>query len=156
MTNKTIPTIIAVSFILVAIPAALFLRSQPKTELTPSEKELIEFSNKPVALSTTQPQTTFSGLNSPIKTTSKPSKEIEKTVPAPNTTPIKAKSEMPRSLASLPAVSMIYSAGSTRMAVIDGHVVQDGSPLDGGIVVKIEETRVLMRKNGKDIWLTTE
>ena len=150
---KTVPTIVIVSFLIIAIPAALFFLKQPNPGLTPAEKELIEFSNKPMALPPTQSQATFSGLNSPVNAAPKQRQDTRvkngKPVPVP-------KKGQPRSLASLPVVSMIYFAGSTRMAIVDDHVVREGSQLDNGVIVKIEETRVLMRKNGKDIWLTTE
>ena len=158
--DRTIPTILFVSFLVIAIPAALFFRKLPKADLTPSEKELIDFSNKSVDMSLPRPQPTFSGRACPVKATLGKSGDVTtksgKPVSAPNATPMNAKSGLPRSLASRPAVSMIYYAGSTRMAIIDGHIVHEGSALDGSRIVKIEATRVLMRKNGKDLWLTTE
>lgn len=49
---------------------------------------------------------------------------------------------------------MISYDDSTKMAIIDNRVVNEGSRIDGGVVVKIEQTRVLIRKDGKDLWLT--
>ncbi len=158
--DKTIPTVLLVSFLVIAIPAALFFRKLPNADLTPSEKELIDFSNKPVAMSLPRQQPAFSGLASPVKATLRKSGDATtksgKSVSTPNAASMNAKNDLPRSLASRPTVSMIYYAGSTRMAIIDDHVVHEGSALDGSRIVKIEETRVLMRKNGKDLWLTTE
>ena len=158
--DRSIITILAVSFLVLAIPAGLFFRKLPNAEPAPSEKELIEFSSKPVALSSPQMQVIYSGLASPLRGTSISSGDvltkIAKPVFAPNSTPLKAKSKRQFSLSSLPVVSMIYSGGSTRMAIVDNHVVHEGSALNGGVIVKIENTRVLLRKTGKDIWLTTE
>ncbi|NTV48595.1 MAG: hypothetical protein HGB32_14690 [Geobacteraceae bacterium] len=158
--DRTITTILAVPLLVIAIPAILFFRKLPNADLTPSEKELIDFSSKPVPLSPPQTQVVFSGLASPLRGISKPIGDIlaksGKPVSTPSTTPSNAKSNQRLSLGSLPVVSMIYFAGSTRMAIVDNHVVNEGSTLNGGVIVKIEKTRVLMRKTGKDIWLTTE
>lgn len=158
--DRTINTILTVSLLVIAIPAGLFFRKLPNVNLTPSEKELIDFSSKPVALSPPQTQVTFSGLASPLRGTSKPIGDIlaknGKPVYVPSTSTLNTKKKQQLSLGSLPAVSMIYSAGSTRMAIVDNHVVHEGSTLDSGVIVKIESTRVLLRKSGKDIWLNTE
>jgi hypothetical protein len=158
--DRTISTILTVSLLVIAIPGGLFFRKLPNVNLTPSEKELIDFSSKPVTLSPLQTQATFSGLVSPLIGTSKPIGDIlaknGKPVPASNTSTLNVKKKPQLSLGSLPVVSMIYFAGSTRMAIVDNHVVHEGSILDSGIIVKIEKTRVLLRKTGKDIWLTTE
>ncbi len=158
--DRTITTILTVLFLVIAIPAILFIRKLPNTDPTLSEKELIAFSSKPVALSSPQTQVIFSGLPSPLRVTSKPNGDVlvksVKPVSAPNPAALNAKSKLQLSLGSLPVVSMIYFAGSTRMAIIDNHVVHEGSTLNSGVIVKIENTRVLLRKTGKDIWLTTE
>ncbi|NTW88004.1 MAG: general secretion pathway protein GspB [Desulfobulbaceae bacterium] len=158
--DRTISTILTVSFLVIAIPAVLFFRKLPNSDLTPAEKELISFSSKPVALSSPQTQVIFSGLPSPLRGVSKSSGAIPaknaKSVSVSNATTLNAKKNLQLSLGSLPVVSMIYFAGSTRMAIVDNHVVHEGSTLNSGVIIKIEKTRVLMRKTGKDIWLTTE
>ena len=157
--DKTIPIIFFVVFLVIALPVALFFRKAPAATLTASEKELIAFSYKPVSLTLPPPQTTFPPMVSPVRATPKQSGDFlsnnSRQPPAASSTVVTAQKALPRSLTSLPVVSMIYFAGSTRMAIIDNHVVNEGSPLNGGIVAKIEQTRVLVRKAGKDIWLTT-
>ena len=157
--DKTIPIIFFVAFLVIALPVALFFRKAPTAILTPSEKELIAFSYKPVSLTLPPPQTTFPPMVSPVITGLKQSGDFssknDRLHPAASTTAVTVQKTLPRSLTSLPVVSMIYFAGSTRMAIIDNHVVNEGSPLNGGIVAKIEQTRVLVRKAGKDLWLTT-
>ena len=158
--DKTIPTILLVLFLVFAIPAALFFRTLPSTGLTPSEKELASFSNQPVVLSTLQPQSTFSGLACPVTAPPKPetnvSGKMAATIPAPNAATKNISKVPARSLSSLPVVSVISYDEYSRMAIIDNHVVNEGSVLDGGVIVKIEKSRVLMRKNGRNLWLTIE
>lgn len=158
--DRTISTILLISFLVIAIPAALFFRKQPGPVLTPSEKELTTFKDQPIAISSPLPQSTFSGLASPVRAAPPIISEVTinagKAASAPNAAALLSKKGPPRSLGSRPVVSMIYYAGSTRIALVDNHVVKEGTVLDGGLIVKIEDTRVLMRKAGKDIWLTTE
>jgi hypothetical protein len=51
---------------------------------------------------------------------------------------------------------MVYSEGSIKTAIVDGHVLHEGSTLSKYLVVKIEKTRVLLRTAGKDIWLSID
>lgn len=151
--DKTVVSIVLTLFLVVAIPAMLLLRKLPDSELTPSEKELIGFSNPSVAISTPSPLITFTGRTCPVTKPVKPDGySKDKNLKAPSS----IKSIPSRSLGSLPVVSMIYYAGSTRMAIVDGHVVNEGSDLEGGVIIKIDKNQVLMRKAGKDLWLTTE
>jgi hypothetical protein len=154
--DRTISTILLVSFLVIAIPVALFFRKLPNAELTPTEKELINFSNQPVVMSLPLPQAAFSELVSPVRVASPKNGNITAISGKPITARISVKNGLPPSLGSRPSVSMIYYEGSTRMAIVHDHVVHEGSVLDNGMIVKIEKTRVLMRKAGKDIWLTTE
>lgn len=158
--DKTIPALLLILFLAFAIPSALFFRKLPLPELTPSERELASFTDKPVAMSSLQPPNTFSGLINPV--TASPKQEISDvtksavTIPAPSAV-AKSTDKIPaRSLGSLPVVSMISYDESSRMAIIDNRVVNEGSELDGGVIVKIEKSRVLMRKAGRNLWLTIE
>lgn len=158
--DKTIPIILTVLFLVFAIPAALYFRKPPATVLTPSEKALTSFSNKPVAMASLQAQITFSGRACPVtlspKTGGISSVKSATTISPPVAVTNSAKKSPARSLASLPVISMISYDESSRTAIIDNKVVNEGSKLDGGLIVKIERTRVLMRKAGKDLWLTLE
>jgi hypothetical protein len=151
--DKTVVSIVLTLLLVMAIPATLLLLKLPDSELTPSEKELISFSNPSVAITTPSPLRTFTGRTCPV---TKPAKANRDSADKSLKGPSYIKSTPPRSLASLPVVSMIYYAGSTRMAIVDGHVVNEGSDLDGGVIIKIDKNQVLMRKAGKDLWLTTE
>lgn len=165
---RAIPTILLALSLAIAIPTVLYFRKPPKSELTASDRELINFSNKPVAMSSPQPPATFSGLASPVKTAPNQVRTGIANIATPDTViksepvaaakgePVNPKMSPPRSLASRPSVSVIYSVGSSRMAIVNGQVVQEGSAIDSGQIVKIEETRILLRKSGKDIWLTIE
>lgn len=159
--DRTIPAMLLTMFLVLAIPVGLYFRTLPAPALTPSEKELAKFSSQTVAMSSAQPPKVYSGLACPV--TASPKKPDmgtgEKTVRTVTATPgttKRVKPEPPRSLGSLPVVSMISFDGSTRTAIIDNRVVTEGSELDGGKIIKIEENRVLMRKTGKNVWLTIE
>jgi hypothetical protein len=56
----------------------------------------------------------------------------------------------------IPEVSMIYNDSGSKIAIIDGQVVHEGSVITGYKIVKIEKIRVLARTNGKEIWLSLE
>ena len=160
--DKTIPTILLVGFLVAAIPTGLYFRKLPPQVLPATEMELSKFASQPVAMSSPRPQVIFSGLACPVTpaqqqkpdTTNNGKNPIA--IPVANAPPKTVQKSLPRSLASLPVVSMISYDGSTRTAIVDNHVVTEGSKLNGGVIVKIEETRVLMRKAGRDVWLTTD
>jgi hypothetical protein len=144
-------------FLIIAVPIGLYFRKLPTSVRPSAEIELTKFSSQPVSMSFPQPPVVFSGLVCPVTprrmTLSQP--PPAKVVKAA-ATPLTVKSQ-PRSLgSSLPVVSVISYDGSTRTAIVGDRVVIEGSELDGGTIVKIEESRVLMRKNGKNIWLTIE
>ena len=166
--DKTIPIIFLTALFLFAMPAMLYFRKLPETELTPSEKVLIAFSNKPVTMLASPPQATFSGLDSPVKALKKPVKvttmlhtETAKSQLPPNNKDINPAGAAPdrrphRSLSSLPRVSMIYSEADTKMAVIGGEILQEGSTFGNYQIIKIEKTRVQIRSAGKVLWLNMD
>jgi hypothetical protein len=159
--DRTIPTVFAVMFVVCAIPAALYFRKLPAAELTVSEKEIAGFSSKPVSIAPPPPLVTFSGVACPVSAAQKPvAIGIEKSSakePASSPSPAIWKKAPARSLASLPVLSMISYDESTKSAIIDNRIVSEGSKLaGGGVIVKIEQARVLIRKNGRDLWLTID
>lgn len=166
--DKTISTILLVLFLVIAIPGALLFRSPPTTPLPPLEKELAEFSNKPVVISPARQQTVFSGLDCPIKAVKKPAAATTaltsvtaKSLPQPKSNGAKPadtpSAKAPAgSLSSLPKVSMIYSEGDTKMAIIGGQMLHEGATFGRYQVVKIESTKVQLRSAGKDLWLNME
>jgi hypothetical protein len=154
--DRTTIAILLTTILVIAAPALFLLRALPPAELTPAEKELATFSSPPVSMAATPQPITFSGKICPVPT---PPKPVAPVVKIPNLAGFadKIRKKFPlRTLSSNPVVSMIYYAGYTRMAIINNHVVHEGADFDGGTIVTIEKTRVLMRKAGKDIWLTTE
>ena len=162
--DKTIAMILMVPVIGFAIPASVYLRKLPPPGLTSSEKELISFSSQPVNVSQPGRLAVFSGLECPIRPPvvkdSSPPKAASKGFPPgpiPSSGTASAQ-ERSRSAAAayLPSVSMIYSDGQARMAIIDGHVLHEGAAIGTDTVIKIEKTRVLLRTSGKDIWLNID
>ena len=157
--DRAILTLLAVLFVVCAIPAALYFRKLPVEGLTASEKELADFSSKPVPFTPTSPLVKFSGLVCPVRPAQKPVAHViaKNAVKAPTPLPAPVspnKASAPRTFVRLPVVSMISYDDSTKIAIIDSRVVNEGSKIDGGMVVKIEQNRVLIRKDGKDLWLT--
>ena len=158
ISDRTILMLLAVLFVVSAIPTALYFRKLPVVGLTALEKELADFSSKPVPVTPTSPHVEFSGLASPVSPTQKPvahdiGKSAVKThMPLP--APVRPNKALVRTFVGLPVVSMISYDDSNKIAIIDNRVVNEGSEIDGGVIVKIEQTRVLMRKGGKDLWLT--
>lgn len=154
--DKTIVAIAATTVVVLAVPLFLHFRTLPPAQLTAAEKELTTFTNQPVTMAAAPQPLTFSGKSCPVPPPPKPPPAIVK-APLLSGFADKIRSTFAaRTLSSKPVVSMIYYAGYTRMAIIDRHVVNEGAELDGGVVVTIEKTRVLWRKAGKDLWLTTE
>jgi hypothetical protein len=157
--GRNIPAILLTAFLVVAIPSGLYFRRMPAAAINPIEAELARFSSKPVDISAPHSSAVFSGLASPVtQLHAKQNVDIgQKNTMTGSSLPAKVKPliQAPhRSLGSLPIVSMISYDGSTRKAIVDNNVVTEGSVLDGSKIVKIEENRVLMQKNGKNIWLT--
>ena len=134
--------------LVIIIPAALFFRKLPTTELLPSEKMLLNFSSEPITVFEPRQQPAFSGSDCPVKAPPRPPPVvITKSLP-----PIEiAKVQLPP---RLPRVSLIYfEDDSTKKAIIGGNIMQVGSVVDHYKVLKIETTRVQIRSAGKDIWL---
>jgi hypothetical protein len=158
ISDRTILMLLAVLFVVCAIPTALYFRKLPVVGLTASEKELADFSSKPVPVTPNLPLVKFSGLACPVSPAQKPVTnkigKIAVKTPMPLPAPVRPNKASARTFVGLPVVSMISYDDSTKMAIIDNRVVNEGSEIDGGVIVKIEQTRVLMRKDGKDLWLT--
>lgn len=166
--DTTISTTIMVLCLVLAIPTTLVLRKIPAAEVTPVEQELILFSSSPVALSEAKQQPVFSGLECPVKAAIKPvvmtpgkpglitpgMPALAPTVAIPAVTPLKKAQQ--GTLSGLPTVSMIYTEGDTAMAIIGGQILHEGSTFGSGQVVRIEKTRVQIRRAGKNIWLNVE
>lgn len=156
--DRSILTLLAVLFVVCAVPTALYFRKLPVVGLTVTEKELADFSSKPVPVIPASPPVKFSGLACPVRPAQKPvTHDIGKNAvknPMPLPAPGIPNKSPARTFVRLPVVSMISYDDSTKMAIIDNRVVNEGSRIDGGVVVKIEQTRVLIRKDGKDLWLT--
>lgn len=163
---RTIPILVTTIILIVAIPTGLYFIRRPSMTLPPIEAELAKFINRPVNMASSGQQVRFFGLICPVTTpaqiltNNKVKPDAAKTV-APRALPAKIgndKTQQPalRSLGSLPVVSVISYDGTVRTAIINNQIVTEGARVDGGLIVKIEETRVLMRKTGKDLWLTIQ
>jgi hypothetical protein len=158
--DRTFLMLLAVLCVVCAIPTALYFRTLPVAVLTASEKELADFSSQPVPVMPTPPRVAFSGVVCPVSPAQKPvvndigKNTVQNPMPLPATaSPHKAPT---RTLAGLPIVSMISYDESTKMAIINNRVVTEGAKLDDGVIVKIEQARVLWRKAGRDVWLTID
>lgn len=159
---KTIPMLLVSAVLIISIPSWFYFRRPPAIAVVPVETELSKFTSQTVDVSSPQSQTRFSGLICPVS----PPQNASANSPGKPVLPVPAPAQasaagatgkvLPRSLSSLPVVSMISYDGSTRTAIINNQVVKEGSKLEGGVIVRIEEARVLMRKAGKDLWLTTD
>jgi hypothetical protein len=159
--DKSIAAMLLIPVIGLVIPAAIFFSKLPDTGLTPSEKELMTFSNQPLVVFQPGHMAVYSGLECPLRppvVTKDATNKANATnfppgsIPTPNAAAALQKSP-PVTTEKRPDVSMIYSDGQARMAIIDGHVLHEGTAIGGSKVVKIEKTRVLLRTSGKDLWL---
>lgn len=162
--DATMRTILVASLLVIVIPVTFFCWEMPSANLTATEKELINFSSQPLVISPPRPQATFSGLDCPVRVASKKQPAAGTGVkslpfgpiPAANSATVPSKPGRRISFDSRPTVSMVYSEGSIKTAIIDGHVLHEGSFFGKYLLVKIEKTRVLMRTAGKDIWLSID
>ncbi len=159
--SNTIPTMLLILFLAIAIPSGLYLRKVPAPAITPAEAEVAKFTSQAVDMSLPQPPVVFSGLVSPVTAPHVKPETVPGEKPTGPAVALPAATKTvepvpPLSLGSLPVVSMISYDGATRTAIVGNRVVTEGSELGGGKIVKIEENRVLMRKAGKNIWLTIE
>lgn len=164
--NRTITNILIVVAVLLTIPIVYLYWKMPVVKLSSSEKELISFNSSTVSMADVKPKTAFSGLEVPVKPLENiapaevlPDDKVLLSIPAApvlksNTTIKKMPAtQQPISQASLPTVSMVYSDGITMMAMIDGNVVREGMLFGTFKIIKIEQKRVLIRSNGKNVWL---
>lgn len=160
--NRIFPAMLLTAFLVISIPAGLYFRKPAAPVISPSEAELAKFTSQPADMSSPPPPPLiFSGLASPLTVPpAQPDvRSSEKTARTTTALPLTTKKMQPippRSLGSLPVVSMISYDSETRTAIVDNRVVTEGSELGGGVIVKIEENRVLMRKAGKNLWLTIQ
>ena len=161
--DKTIAAILLVPLIGLAIPATVFFRKLPPADLSASENELIAFSSQPVAVLQPGRLAVYSGLECPVRptiVTGSAAKAADKNFPPgpiPSASGAAAQQKnLPLSAELLPGVTMIYSDGRARIAIIDGHVLHEGASIGSSKVVKIEKKRVLLRTTGKDIWLNID
>lgn len=146
--DKTIIFTLAILCLVTTIPAALFFRKMPATELLPSEKMFVNFSSVPVAVFAPKQQPAFSGFDCPVKAAPKQPAVIAKSISPTASVAMGPPSKPPK-------ITMIYyEDDATKKAIIDGYILKVGSAFDGNTVVRIEESRVLIRSVGKDIWLT--
>lgn len=163
--NRTVMTILIAVFVALGIPALFLFWKKTAISLTPVEKELISFSSKPIVVSKAKQQKVFAGLESPViplvKATPAPVAagaviSVPATAVIRKTETVTKKAQPVRqslSQAVLPTVSMVYSDGATMMALIDGHVLREGSVIGDIKVLKIEQKRVQINANGKNVWL---
>jgi len=158
--DKTIAAMLLLPLIGLAIPAAVFFRKLPPTDLSASEKELAGFSSQQIAVSQPGRLAVYSGLECPLRPPIVPAgaKAASGNFPPGPIPPANAAAarQKNRPAEYRPGVTMIYSDGRARMAIIDGHVLHEGASIGAGKVVKIEKTRVLLRTTGKDIWLNID
>jgi hypothetical protein len=176
--DATIKNILVALLLVASIPTTFLFWKKPVPIMSASEKELIGFSSQPLTMSPPRSQTVFSALDFPVRITSKQpvqATQPPQAAPATQAAPVAggtpkgfppgpipsanvgaeapAKPVQPNSFGSKHVVSMIYSEGSVKTAVIDGNVLHEGSVFGKSQVVSIEKTRVLVRTAGKDIWL---
>ncbi len=145
----------------IAIQIAIFSWKIPAPELTPAERELLNFSPRQVQLNLPKPVPLFTGARNPV--TPPEPKRTEASAKAssfpPGPIPGAKGGEERKSVATsqlLPELSMIYSDGGVKIAIIDGHVMREGSETSGLKIIRITKNRVLARTGGKEIWLTIE
>jgi hypothetical protein len=168
--DRSIATLLLVPLLGLTLPAAVLFCKLPESGISPVERELITFSYQPVTLSGGKPPAIFAGLECPVApgmptgtTTAPPGPKglggpvVFPPGPIPvGAAPVAAKLQQRNTAPALPSVSLIYSDGPVKTAIIDGHVLHEGASLAGNKILKIEKTRVLLRTNGKEIWLSLD
>ena len=174
--SSSMKTILTALLLVISIPAGFFFWKMPAAKLSTTENELVNFSSTPLSLSSTRPQAIFSGLDYPVRVTPKqsaPAASAEAAkqtppaatgtksfppgpIPAANVPVVVSRPIQRNSFDSQHVVSMIYSEGSIKTAIIDGQVVHEGTTLGASQIVAIEKTRVLIRTAGKDLWLNID
>ena len=158
--DRNIAAILLAPLIGLAFPAAIYFWKMPKSSLTGKERELMNFSSQPLVVSRPGAAPFYAGAQSPIHPPKSKQAMQTPAVPFPPG-PIPGASGAKRSVDEasplhVPTVSMIYNSGGSKMAIIDGHVLHEGSVIAGYTILKIKTTKVLTRTNGKEIWLSIE
>ncbi len=158
--DRNIAAMLLAPLIGLAAPAAVYFWKMPAGGMTVTETQLMSFSSQPLVVSRRSPPPSYSGINSPIQPLAV---QIQAQTPAatfpPGPIPTASGVKQPEERANLfhtPSLSMIYSDGGSRMAIIDGHVLHEGSVVAGHTILKIEKTKVLARTAGKELWLSIE
>jgi hypothetical protein len=166
--DRSIATLLLVPLLGLTLPAAVLFYQLPDSGISPVERELIGFSYQPVTLSGGKPPASFAGLECPVA----PGMPAGTAAPEPKgkggpvvfppgpipvgAAPVGAKLPRRNPVPALPSVSLIYSDGPVKTAIIDGHVLHEGASLASNKILKIEKTRVLLRTHGKEIWLSLD
>jgi hypothetical protein len=163
--DATLKTILMALLLVISVPVMFYFWKLPKSDLSASEKKLITFSTTPLEMSPPKPQVVYSALESPVKVISKQNPPFAgsavKNVPSgliPVTRAVSTASRpaLRNTFGSHPVVSMIYSEGSVKTAVINSQVLHEGSVFGSSRIITIEKNRVLMRSAGRDIWLSID
>jgi hypothetical protein len=149
----------------IGIPAVFYFWKLPAARLSDSERGLISFSQAPPVLPPKSPRISFAGLACPVRVApaSGPGAAHPKAedfrlgpLPAAPAAPVRRAAAQRNSFDGRPNVSMIYYDSSNKAAIIDGQVLHEGSAFGKGLIVRIEKTRVLMKTDQKDIWLSID
>lgn len=158
--DRNIAAMMLAPLIGLSLPVAVFFWKMPPLGLTGTETELLRFSSQPLVVSRPAAAPLYSGVQNPVHPP-KP-KQAAQAPPAvfpPGPIPTAAGTRQPELRANaqqLPCLSMIYTDAGSKMAIIDGHVLHEGSVIAGYTIVKIDKTKVLARTSGKELWLSLE
>lgn len=158
---KAMAKILFLPLLGLGIPAIIFFWKKPAPEFTMTEKELINFTFQPAAITPPREQAIYKDLEPPVKPPLAQNKSNAQAaladsapgIPLPSPRELSLRKSLQSRTQSLPAVSMVYSDANSRVAIIDGHVLHEGGAIGSKKIIKIEKTRVLVRTDGKDIWL---
>lgn len=158
--DRNIAAMLLAPLIGLAVPVTVFFWKMPPGELTRTETELLKFSSQQLVVLRPKAAPPYSGVQNPVlppkvkQATQTPAAAFP-SGPIPSAGDIRQK-PVPTSVAHIPEVSMIYNDSGSKMAIINGHVLHEGSVIAGYTIVKIDKQRVLARTNGKEIWLSLE
>jgi hypothetical protein len=161
--ERSVKSMLLAAALALAIPAGCFFWRAPGPELSASEKTLEGISCTPVFSRSPGPAPSFSGLDWPVGTPMRPAPAAghrpQGFPPAPLLAALPA-ARFPEpartSLDRPPTLSMIYHEGSLKSALIDDRVIHEGSRVGDHLVLRIEPSGVLLRKAGKDTWLSLD
>ena len=158
--DRNIAAMLLAPLIGLAVPVTVFFWKMPPGELTRTETELLKFSSQQLVVSRPTGARPYSGAQNPVLPP-KPKQAIQTPAatfpPGPMPPAIGSKQNAVRaSKPHVPDISMIYNDSGSKIAIIDGHVLREGSVIAGYSIVKIDKQRVLARTNGKEIWLSLE